>query len=230
MRRVFVWTVVALFLAGGLAYFRSLSTDDPNRGLGVADKESRESRSRADAPLRTRPADASPQGDLPVSSLSNAVAAQGGAEQRQGERDRDEEAWGGEDRDEEAWAEEFDERLVDGAGENAEDDDSGANQASLGVIVRLLSTRDWVFESSEVVAAIESMGIIYEESRERGYLEHDFEANKHAVDRVLRAATQMLIEDDLEGALLIAQAQEALALGDIEEAESLVRATVEAYE
>ena len=74
------------------------------------------------------------------------------------------------------------------------------------------------------------MSIIYEESRERGYLERDFEANKHSVDRVLRAATQMLIEDDLEGALLIAQAQEALAQGDILEAESLVRATVEAYE
>ena len=50
------------------------------------------------------------------------------------------------------------------------------------------------------------------------------------IDRVLDEATIMLLEGDLEGATLLAEAREALAENRIDEAEQLVRDAVNAYQ
>lgn len=108
--------------------------------------------------------------------------------------------------------------------------EGGAAQESLDEIVTLLSAESWVSEPSDVRAAVETMNMLYEESKERGNLEGDIEGHKHAIDRVLDAATIMLLEGDLEGATLLAEAREALAENRIDEAEQLVRDAVNAYQ
>ncbi len=101
---------------------------------------------------------------------------------------------------------------------------------SLDEIVRLLSSESWISEPSNVPEAVEAMNMLYAESRERGYLEHDIEGHKHVIDRVLDEATVMLFDKDEEGARLLMKARGALARDRLDEAERLIRQAVEAYQ
>ena len=142
-----------------------------------------------------------------------------------------EDAWAGSGADEWSKQEAIDPRAQPGVG-MVGSGPSAAAPDSLAEIAYLVSRTKWISgPADDVLRAVESLVLTREESRGRGLGARDLDRQKLAVDRVLEAAAAMLRGvEDAEGAALMEEARLALGQGRFEEAEDLIRATVEAYE